>query len=220
MSRALRLTIGIVVILVLLAILLLLTLYWASRHEPAFYREALDIEPAVLEKGSDQMLQRSTALANAVRKNGKWKALFTTQQINGWLAVDRVKNHPKALPSSLRDPRVIINAKQIIIACRYEQGGVNSVLSLTVEPSVPEPNVVALRIVKARAGLLPVPLAGVLERISEAARGMDFQLRWLRAGEDPVAMISFAPTDGRFIGIETLRLGEGEIFVAGSTKGK
>ncbi len=220
MSRKLRLTIGIVVILVLLVILLLLGLYGASRHEPAFYREALEIEPAVLEKGSDQMLQRTTALVSAVKKKGSWKALFTTEQINGWLAVDRVKNHPKALPSELRDPRVIINAKQIIIACRYEHGGVNSVLSLTVEPSVPEPNVVALRIVKARAGLLPVPLSGVLGRISEAARGMDFQLRWLHAGGDPVAMISFPPSDGRFVGIETLRLSDGEIFVAGSTRGK
>ena len=89
----------------------------------------------------------------------------------------------------MRDPRVIINAKQIIIACRYEHGGVNSVLSLTVEPSVPEPNVVALRIVKARAGLLPVPLSGVLGRISEAARGMDFSVavasrRWRSRGHD------------------------------------
>ena len=91
MSRKLRITIAILVVLAILATLLVLGLYWASRHEPAFYREALEIEPAVLEKGSDQMLQRTTALVSAVKKKGSWKALFTTEQINGWLAVDRVK---------------------------------------------------------------------------------------------------------------------------------
>ena len=37
----------------------------AVRHEPAFYREALEIDPAVLEKGSDRMLQQVAALQSA-----------------------------------------------------------------------------------------------------------------------------------------------------------
>jgi hypothetical protein len=201
------------------SVLTLLGVYLAARHEPAFYHEALHIDRAVLEKGSDRMLQQTTALVSAVKKRGRWEALFTAEQINGWLAVDLVRNHPNALPPVLHDPRVAIDAKRITVACRFDHDGLSSVLSLTVEPYVPEPNVVALRIVRARAGLLPVPLGQVLDRLSEAARDMQIHLEWRRAGGDPVAMFSLPPAaDDRPVRIETLRLGKGEVYVGGTTQ--
>ena len=66
-------------------------------------------------------------------------------------------------------------------------------LSLTVEPYVPEPNMVLVRIIKARAGLLPMPLGGVLDGLSQVARDMHLHLEWRHAGGDPVAMLSFPP---------------------------
>ena len=189
----------------------------AARQEPAFYRKALAIEPATLAKASNRMIQQSTALASAVRRTGHWEALFTTDQINGWLAVDMMRNHPRALPAGLHDPRVAIDRKQITVACRLERGGTNTVLSLTIEPYVPEPNVVALRIVTARAGLLPVPLGPVLKGLSQAAQDMQLRLDWRQANGDPVAMLSFASGDHP-VRIESLRLGDGELYVAGTTK--
>jgi hypothetical protein len=221
MSRRLRLLVLIAGCLVLLVALVLAGLYLAACHEPAFYREALEIDPAVLEKASDRMLQQATAVASAVKKHKHWEALFTAEQINGWLAVDMAKNHPHALPPSLSDPRVAIDSTQLTIACRFQRNGHNTVLSLTVEPYVPEPNVIALRIVKARAGLLPVPLGQVLERLSQAARELQFHLEWRHAGGDPVAMLSLPPSDDdRAVRIEALRLGDGEIYLAGGTPEK
>jgi uncharacterized protein YpmS len=218
-SRRLRLFLLIIVGLAVLVALVLLGLYLAARHEPAFYREAMEIDAAVLEKASDRMLQQTTALASAVKKEGRWEALFTAEQINGWLAVDMVKNYPNTLPPTLRDPRVAIDPKQVTVACRFEQDGANSVLSLTVQPYVPEPNVIALRIVKARAGLLPLPLRPVTDGLSQAVRDMQLRPEWRHAGGDPVLMLSFLPTDNaRSVRIETLRLGDGEIYVAGTTQ--
>jgi len=218
MSRRVRLTVLIVGGLATTAVLLLLGLYLAAWHEPAFYREAMHIEPVVLEKGSDRMLQQTTALASAVKKRGHWEALFTAEQINGWLAVDLVRNHPHTLPPELHDPRVAIDAKRVTLACCFDHDGLHSVLSLTIEPYVPEPNLLALRIVNARAGLLPVPLGQVLDRISEAARDTGLHLEWRRAAGDPVAMLSLPPADDRPVRVETLRLGEGEVYVEGTTK--
>lgn len=218
MSRRIRLILLVLGGLAALIVLALLGLYAAARHEPAFYRKALEIEPAVLEKASGRMIQQSTALVSAVKKEGHWEALFTAEQINGWLAVDMVKNHPRALPAGLHDPRVAIDSKQITVACRFERGGTHGVLTLTVEPYVPEPNMVALRIVKARAGLLPVPLNRVLKGLSQAARNMQLQLQWRQAGGDPVAMLSLPPADHHPVQIESLRLGEGEIYVEGTTR--
>lgn len=218
MSPRLRLSLVIGGSSALLIVLVLLGLYLAAQHEPEFFREAMEIDSAVLEKASDRMLKQAAALQSAARKEGRWEALFTAEQINGWLAVDRAKNHPNILPPAWTDPRVSIDLKQVIVVCR-KQGSLSRVLSLTIEPSVPEPNVLALRIVGARAGFLPLPLGQVRERISQVARDLQLQLHWRWAGRDPVAMLSLPePEDDLAVRIDTLRLGDGEIYVAGSTK--
>jgi hypothetical protein len=221
MSRKLRLVVliaGGLAAMIVLTLAGLLGLYLAAQHEPEFYRQAMATDPAVLKEGSDRMLRQAAALQGAVSKEGRWEALFTAEQINGWLAVDRVKNHLTSLPPTMSDPRVAIDSKQITFACRYEQWGASRVLSLTIEPQVPEPNVLALRIVKARAGLLPLPLGQVLDRLSESAHHLHLHLEWRRAGGDPVAMISLPEDeDDATAQIDTLRLGDGEIYVAGST---
>ncbi len=205
--------------LAVLAVVALLAAYLAVRHEPGFYRRALQTDHAALEKGSNRMLQQAATLTSNVRNRKAWQALLTADEINGWLAVDMLKNHPGTLPPTMRDPRIIISPTQVTVACRFRQKGVDSVLSLTVEPSVPEPNVFVLRIVKARAGLLPVPLGPILEQIKKAAGDMQLDLRWRYADGDPVAMLSFQATDdNRPVCLDTLRLGEGEIYVAGGTR--
>ena len=218
--RLLRLLLVISIALLVVALLVLLCLYLAAQYEPAFYREALEADPAEQEKASDQMLQQATALASALKKTGRWEAVITAEQINGWLAVDMVKNHPNALPPTLRDPRVTIGPNTITVACRLEQDGQSSVISLTVEPYMSEPNVLALRIVKARMGLLPMPLGNVFDRLSQAARDMRLHLKWGQASGDPVALLTLpaAEDNGRQVRIETLRLGDGEIYLAGSTE--
>jgi hypothetical protein len=218
MSRKLRLSLWIAGGLAVLVVLALLGLYLAAQHEPAFYREALKIDTAALDKGSDRMLQQTAALQSAVQKEGRWEALFTAEQINGWLAVDRAKNHPNSLPPMLSDPRVAVDSKQVTFACRYQGGWISSVASVTIEPAVPEPNVLALRIVKARAGLLPLPLGSIVDSLTRTAQNMNLRLEWRHAGSDPVAMLSLPETDGeQTVRIDTLRLDDGEIYVAGST---
>lgn len=201
-------------------VLVALGLYWAVGYEPAYYRDALIGDPAAQEQASDRMLQKTTSLVSAVQRQGHWQSRFTAEQINGWLAVDRVRNHPNSLPSTMHDPRVTIDAHGVTIACRYRQGAIDSVLSVTVEPYLHEPNVVALRIVKARAGLLPAPLGPVIDRLSDAAEQLHFDLQWRRDGADPVALVSLPEHGRRVPRIENIRLGQGELFVAGTTTSK
>ena len=103
----------------------------------------------------------------------------------------------------------------------------NSVLSLTVQPYVGqvanlsgnvEPSVVAVRIIAARAAAAAA-VRRVLGGLSQAAHDMRFDLQWRNSGGDPVAMICL-PTDhdGQIVQIETLRLGDGEVYLAGRTE--
>lgn len=221
MSRRVRLILFVALGIAVTIAIVLLLLYMAARHEPAFYRRAMEIEPAVLEKASDRMLQQATALASAVKHEGHWEALFTAEQINGWLAVDMARNHSDLLPASLSDPRVAIEPERMRIACRLDRGNWRSVLSLSVDVYLAEPDVIAVRIREARAGALPLPLQGILDRISEEANQTDVEVRWLQAEGDPVAEIPIPPlrdAKGKVIRIETLQLGEGKVYLSGVTE--
>ncbi|OHB67618.1 MAG: hypothetical protein A2V70_03470, partial [Planctomycetes bacterium RBG_13_63_9] len=164
-------------------------LYKGLKHEPQFYREALAVDPAAQKQTSDEMLRRATALRNDVQRGGPWHALFTAEQINGWLAVDLAENYPDALPETLSDPRVAIRPDRIMLACRLRQAYGSSVVSLTVEPYLPEPNLLALRIRQARAGALPAPLGKILDGISQAAAQAQLRVHWQQADGDPVVFL-------------------------------
>lgn len=220
MTFKIRISLLLLGCLVVLALLGILMLYIASQQVPEFYSKALDIPQEKLEKGSDRMLRQAAALESALNKEDRWEILATSDEINGWLAVDLEKNHPDALPSSIGDPRVVIGEKEITIACRYEQDGAKSILSLTFQPSISEEHEIVLRIVRARAGMLPVPLGKVLDRISDAVRQMQFHLEWTRDGDDPVALLTLpeGKKGGRTVRIDTIRLGDGEIYIAGTSR--
>jgi hypothetical protein len=194
------------------------SLYFAMHHVPSFYRRALAVEPARQEAASNEMLQKVAMLTNALKQPNRWEVLFTAEQINGWLAVDLMQNHSHAMPSILQDPRVAIDPKQVTVAGRVEIDGQWTVIRLIVVPYLSKPNTLELRIVKIRAGLLPVPLRKLLDRISNVASKEQVDIEWRQAGGDPVAVVTL-PME-RIVGndqvcIDELRLGEGEIYLAG-----
>lgn len=196
-------------------------LYRASQRVPEFYREALQATPKDREEASDEMVQQVTALASDTQKDGVWEAVFTAEQINGWLAVDMPRNHPDLLPSSVSDPRVTIEPEQVRIACRANRGDWTGVVSVAVDVYLAEPNVVALRIREARVGSLPLPLQGILDKISQEAAQTDIEIRWRQAEGDPVVEVLIPPPrdkDDKRVRIESLQLGEGRVYVSGSTE--
>jgi len=211
--------------LIVLGLLALLAasalLVWhASQKMPQFYREALQADPGAPKRDSDQMLQQATALASDLQQPGRWHAVFTAEQINGWLAVDLLENHADCLPAGFADPRVQIEPGRLRIACRYRQGRFAVVLSLAVEPYMIQPGVIALRIRQARAGALPLPMGRLLTGISEAARHARATIQWRQAEGDPVAVISFPrpPAGRKQFRVESLRLIPGKLSVAGKTE--
>jgi hypothetical protein len=194
--------------------------YWAARQVPEFYEEALKLEPEVQQAASDQLLENATALASNARRDGHWQAVFTEEQINGWLAVDLARNYPELLPTGVKDPRVMLRPDGATVACRYHDGALQTVLSLEVELYMNEPNVVSVRLHHAKAGAIPVPLVQILDGISKAATDANFLLRWLQTEGDPVAIVTFPkPRDEEdtVYQLETVEIREGAVYVAGRT---
>lgn len=199
---------------------LVLGVFWASQRAPEFYTRALVKPPAEQKQASDEMLQNASALAGDVQREGRWDAVFTQSQINGWLAVDLVENHTNSLPPGVSDPRVGIAPGRATLACRYSLAGVSTILNVELEIYMPEPTIIAVRILNARAGAIPIPLKGVLESISKGAVTRGIALQWSQIDGDPVALVTIPPgrdkdTIYRF---EVIELREGEIFMSGRTE--
>ncbi len=201
-------------------LLAILALYLAARHVPAAYRRVLEADPAAEAKASQEMVRRATDLVSTVKTSDRWQARFTADEINGWFAVDMKQNHPGLLPPEFSDPRVTIAPDELRVYCRFERGGVESVLSLSVDAYLAEPNVVALRIRRARAGALPLPLDEVLDQFSKQAARHQLRVQWKQTGGDPVALVPLdirEKDSGRRVRIEALELREGEVYASGTS---
>jgi len=208
--------------LVLLAVAAILGIYSASRRPPAFYRQALAASPETLAEEGQQFEHAALDLHNQLQEAGKWQALLTQDQINGWLATDLPAKFPHALPPAASQPRIAIGDGEFQIAVHYQQDGVDTVLSLAGDVHLTsEPNEVALRIDRARAGLLPVPLSRIIQEITTFAARSRLPLRWTEARGAPVALVRVPfdlDDDGkRRVLLDRLDLSQGTLHLAGRT---
>ena len=194
-------------------------LYYALRQVPHFYQEEIARDPSEQQTPRDEFVAQATALASDLYRSGHWQILFTAEQINAWLALELSQHYPGILPGELHDPRIEIGEKEATLACRYQHGDSSTVLSLTVDVYLQEPHVLALRIRRARAGALPIPLAQVLDGISHAARELKLRLEWRKAHGDPVALITLSgpgESQTKSPQLQVVELRTGELFVSGS----
>jgi hypothetical protein len=196
--------------------------YQAARREPEFYRKALQAPPAQQEQMGDQMERAALDLHNNVRHDGRWQATFTADQVNGWLAADLPQKFPRLLPPEMREPRVAIAQNEAHVACRYDNGQLDTVISFSLQANLTDqPNTIALRISKLRAGALPVPLRQFLDPITTAAQQGQIPLRWSQSEGDPVALLTIPFASEQFgnreIHLDAIELKEGELRVAGSS---
>jgi hypothetical protein len=208
----------------LLAACLLLVVgggYYAARQVQPFYKQALTLEPEVLERASREAESRGSALYSDARQGGKWHALFTAEQINGWLAIQLSKNQDKVASSDFRDIRVAISPEILTVGAQTHRGGVEMVISADASVFVTDEGAVAIRLVSGRAGALPLPVMLMADEIAAWSERLSLPVRWTQQDGQPVAIVelhSDPSTEERQFFIDTIEFGEGEMYVAGHTE--
>ena len=213
-------------LLIGLSIVLLLVagawgLYRAARRMPEFYARSLDQPAETARDASHQMRRQVTSLASDTQRTGQWSETFTAKQINGWLAVDLIEKHPGILPAGVSAPRVWISADGARIGCQFDEPWPDMVYSITIEPYIAAPNVMAVRFINARAGLLPMPLGRVIDDIAEGAALRGLRLEWQQHDGDPVLLLPLDQMEDneRYV-LETVTLLDGAIRFGGHTKSR
>jgi hypothetical protein len=200
-------------------------LYRASKHVPEFYSAALTIDPIKQRDAGYELERRALQLTNEVQYGGHWEATFTAAQCNGWLAIDLEEKFPDLLPLEVSDPRVAIMPEEIRVACRYKTSKVDTVISLACSVAMTEePNVIAVRVLRARAGALPIPLSQFLDEVTSAAAETNLDVRWSQIDGDPVALVRLPleHTDfpDRTLHLESIQLRDGAAMLSGRTEWK
>lgn len=201
---------------VLVAAGMLLWGYRASQFVPQRYEELLQADASQQAAASTEMFNRAQRLVNQAKRPGKWRASFTAEQINGYLAVDFEKQFTDVLDGRFSEPRLDVGEKSITLFSRYDGATGETVLSLEFEPFLAEGDMLGLRLVDARAGSLPLPAGRIREALSEAAEGAELGVRWVEEADGWVALVAIPPTkQGRHVRLTHLELAGDEIRLAG-----
>lgn len=203
----------------LLALVSVGALVRAWKHQPDFYQTALNLPEPEARQLSERLLERLGALSGSVNRSGPWKALVSSDEVNGWLATDFAENLSETLPANLQEPRVQIERDRVRLGCRYGHGWSATVVHLEVEPFQVARDAVGLRIRTVKAGALPAPLGGLLEAITHAAQNAGWQLAWEQAGACPTAILrpDLRRRDGTRQELEAVSLVDGKLYLAGRT---
>jgi hypothetical protein len=195
-----------------------------ARHEPAFYRDRVapaDVAgAAVTEQAARRLVSDLAALHAAIGREGNWEAAIDDHDVNAWLAVDLPRNHAGLLPPYATEPRIRIAPGRLDVAIRLGAAGVSTVAWATVDLRLRGPNQLALEIVDAGLGGLPLPRGPVLAEFRRRLTGAGFTTSTVRLDGRSmlVVYISQAPVVGEPARVlEALSLGEGTIAFTGRT---
>jgi hypothetical protein len=197
--------------------------YVALRRVRPFYEQALAVDPAALKESGRELETRASALYSDSRKPGQWRAVFTADQINGWLATQLTEDHGHSLPKGIDLPRVAIADDLLTLGFRARHGGVETVVSADASVLLTESGEVAIRLISVHAGALPLPVLEVADEIAKACQALSLPVRWTQEQGEPVALVDLRRGSGgspRELFIDAIDLRDGSLYVAGHTDEK
>jgi hypothetical protein len=158
-------------------------------------------------------------LHNDLQRSQRWELSVRDEQINGWIASDLQAKFPGTLPSDIQQPRVVFQEGKVLIGCRLRTAITTTVLSLVLEPYLTEePQQIAIRLIRLRAGRLPLPMKQTLQRVSAGAAQAGLTLQWTQDNGHPVALLRLPKdqaTPPRSVAVESLQVENGQLLVRG-----
>lgn len=192
------------------------------RHTPTFYRAALRAPGPERQKHSKEFVAQSSPMFSAVadRSAEGWGGVFTNEQINCYLQEDFIRGAggDKNLPDHCHDLRVSVEEDRLRLGFRYGTGFFSTIISIDLKIWLVanETNLIAVEVVRLRAGGMPISPQFFLDRIREIARRENIEVKWYRRDGHPVAMLRLQAYQRQpSIHLQQLRLQQGQIVIFG-----
>jgi hypothetical protein len=193
--------------------------WWGLAYVPGFYVEAGRIDPARRREVARAFVAQGLQLRNDIVNESRWQASFTADEVNAWMAEDLMKLFADLVPPGVRDPRFAFEPDRLTLAFQLDQGPFRSVVWVVARIDVPEPNEVAIRIEKIRAGVLPISPETLVKQLGNHALARGLDLKWEHDGPELVARIRYrANVQRRDISLEHVLLTEGRVILEGRSE--
>ena len=200
-----------------------LLIFHSTQRFPDFYRTALQMDAHSSAVSGDEMEINVFELQNKLRHGGQWSAVFTQDQINGWLASDLPEKFPTALPPMVQEPRICLAKNQVHLAFQLQSERMKGVVTAAGEIFCTDiPNLVAIKIDFVKYGLLPIPIERWADQISEGFHKIGLHVTWTESEGAPVCLLKLPDQYGdipenRFT-VESIAVSKQKMQLAGQTR--
>lgn len=214
MRKLAVLALGLAVLFIAAALVIFVLLNWT----PQFYQHVAQNPGTEREQSSKQFLNRASQLANDVRHQDHWEAVFTQEQINGWLAEEFAElagRYATIESAGFEAPRVSLGSGDVHVGITRTGRFFSVVCWARAQVWVAEPGTVAVRVHDLRVGALPLPIGRVrdlAETISHRGRAT---IEWRQIDGDPVALVSLDRRDA-LRELRRIEIAEGRLRVSSS----
>lgn len=204
-------------------VLCLVALFFAARHQPS---NATGRIPAGtdLERAAARMLTKASAIRAGLDRPGAWGEAISETEVNAWLVHDLARVAPGALPPWMRSPAVRFMPRRIAVSMDVGTGPLTARAWAIVSVMVPSDNELAIDVESAGLGALPLPAGTVLDALGARAIQAGLQAESRRFEGRPALVVRLpgrigtAPGTGSEYHLEGLRIDDGELVVAGTTR--
>ena len=196
--------------------------YQSTQQLPDFYEATLNSDPVQLAESGAVFEQRVLDLRSSAQEAGEWQAVFTEQQINGWIAVDMPRKFPHWQPREVSDPRVSISRNELKLVFKVESPRLSGVVVAQADVFCTADNQIAVQFNSVKSGIVPIPMKRFADKITKGLEKSDIQVEWTEQDGDPVLLIKLPSDvtdqgDGNSVILKSVTLESGQVVLSGET---
>ena len=200
------------------------TLLWALLRVPDFYAQAsasVPREPDERKLAAKHLVQETTDLINNIKHADEWSATFKETEVNSWFLEElQQAKYEDMVPEGVSDPRLAIHEGVLQLGFRVQRKGWSGIVSLRLKPWIESENQLAVEIASIHAGIVPIPLEDMLQKLTRQLVESGWDVTWSHANGNDVAIINLNKKQGpKSPVLESLTVAKGEVRVQGHRKG-
>lgn len=194
-----------------------------AKHEPTFYRDGrIPPSEARRDLANNFVSQFGQMMLHMKARTETWGCEVSEAQLNCFFseAFNQLGEAEGLRKLGISKPCVALEDNRVRLGFRYGSGWFSTVISYDLEVWVVprEPNVIAVKILRARAGAIPISSQSILQQLSEFGRQQNYKVTLYRHEGNAVAVIELEPYQPHPWKILTaLKVDHGKLSIQGRT---